>query len=383
MAPVVIIGSGLAGYGVAREFRKLDKTTPLLIITADNGGAYSKPMLSNALTKGKTAATLVTADADSMAQQLNAEIRTVTRVSEINSVAHEIEIGAERITYSKLVMALGADPFQPLLQGNGANDVISVNDLVDYDRFRSAIDGKQNVAILGGGLIGCEFANDLGGNGFQVDIIDRNPWPLGRLLPEALGRQLQQGLESLGARWHGEETATTVEQSANGYSVTLESGAQLEVDVVLSAIGLRPRTALAKQAGLTVERGIVVDQYLQSSAEDIYALGDCAEVAGLLLPFVAPLMRASRALAQTLAGNATAVVYPAMPVMLKTPAYPISVLPPPPDVDGQWDIHEEPEAIRALFHTPDGALRGFALGGMAATEGNKLAQDIPGLLNSA
>lgn len=382
MAPVIIIGSGMAGYGVAREFRKLDKTAPLLIITADSGNAYSKPMLSNALTKGKTATSLVTANADSMAQQLNAEIRTITQVSQINSTAHDIEIAGERIPYAKLVMALGADPFRPPLQGNGADDVISVNDLMDYDRFRSAIDGKQKIAILGGGLIGCEFANDLADNGFQVEIIDRNPWPLGRLLPEALGRQLQQGLESLDVHWHGEDTATTVERSANGYSLTLESGAHVETDLVLSAIGLRPRTALAKQTGLAVERGIVVDQYLQSSANDIYALGDCAEVAGLLLPFVAPLMRASRALAQTLTGNTTAVVYPAMPVMLKTPVYPISVLPPPPGVDGQWEISDESGAMRALFLSPEGTLRGFALGGKAASEGNKLAQDIPGLLNS-
>ena len=364
MAPVVIIGSGMAAYSLARELRKLDKETALLIVTADDGSAYSKPMLSNALTKEKTVQQLVTATAEQMAQQLDAEIRTFTRVSAIDGVAHTLSIGTEVIRYSKLVLALGAEPFRPPIGGD-VDAILSVNDLADYDRFRSQIEGKEQIAIIGGGLIGCEFANDLANAGFQVSVIDRNPQPLSHLMPEVIGQQLNLALQRWGGEWHSQDEVRRVARVDDGFELLLQSGFKVRADVVLSAIGLCSRTQLAAQAGLAVNRGIVVDSYLQSSAEDIYALGDCAEVEGAVLPFVMPLMHGARALAKTLAGVPTAVEYPAMPVALKTPAYPVSVLPPAPGVEGEWQIEQTADAIKALYQDRNGELHGFALGGTA------------------
>src|SRR5689334_22605318 len=108
MNPIVIVGSGLAGYGVAKELRKLDKTTPLVIITADSGESYSKPMLSNALAKKQVPAALAMAQATQMETQLSATIRVNTRITGIDTAAHRIKIGAEIVPYSKLVLALGA-----------------------------------------------------------------------------------------------------------------------------------------------------------------------------------------------------------------------------------------------------------------------------------
>ncbi|NOY72830.1 MAG: FAD-dependent oxidoreductase [Gammaproteobacteria bacterium] len=379
MSPIVIIGSGMAAYSLARTFRKLDSETPLLIITADDGRAYSKPMLSNALSKGKTPAALASADVDKMALQLKAEIRPHTRVSAIHTETHELLIGSETVSYSRLVLALGADPFRLSLHGDGADSVFSVNDLNDYDRFRNALDGKQSVAILGGGLIGCEFANDLANVDINVNLIDRNPFPLGKLLPEVMGQKLLMALEKLGVKWQGGDTVKRVDKEGERYGLVLESGAPMSVDLVLSAIGLSPRTTLAKDAGLQTNRGIVTDQYLQTSAPDVYALGDCAEVAGFNLPFVMPLMRSAKALAATLAGHLTPVTYPAMPVVLKTPAYPLSVYPPPKGIEGQWRIEEKVQSIHARFFDGDGVLQGFALGGDAVADSSTLAMGIPPL----
>ncbi len=381
MAPIVIIGSGMAAYSLAKAFRKLDNETPLLIITADDGRAYSKPMLSNALSKGKIADALATADADKMATQLDAEIRTHTRVSAIHTEAHEISIGNETVSYSQLVLALGADPFRLSLPGDGADAVLSVNDLNDYARFRDAIDGKKSVAILGGGLIGCEFANDLLNAGIEVSLIDRNPFPLGRLLPQAVGQKLLTALETLGLKWHGGDTVKMIgKEGEDRYCLVLENSAPVSVDVVLSAIGLSPRTTLAQDAGLQINRGIVTDQTLKTSAVDVYALGDCAEVKGFNLPFVMPLMRGAKALAATLAGTPTAVIYPAMPVALKTPVYPVSVCPPPAGIEGEWRIEEAAQSVRAQFYDANDLLRGFVLSGDAAVESSALAMTLPPLL---
>ncbi|MBI3773394.1 MAG: FAD-dependent oxidoreductase [Gammaproteobacteria bacterium] len=380
MAPVIIIGSGLAGYGVAKEFRKLDTATPLMIITGDDGRSYSKPMLSNAISKGKTADQLAMADASAMAAQLNADIRSQTRVTAINSAAHEISIGNERIKYSQLVLALGANPIRLSLNGDAADAVLSVNSLQDYDQFRRAIEGRKSIVILGGGLIGCEFANDLANGGYHVDILDRNPLPLGRLLPEVVGAKLQQKLKSIGVVWHGSETVSRIDRSDGRFRVCLVSGQEIVADVVLSAIGLQPNIGLARTAGLTVNRGIVVDQFLRTSAEDIYALGDCAEVVGHVLPFVMPLMRAVRALGPTLAGRPTKVIYPAMPVAVKTPVFPIVISPPAQSAAGAWQIEAEGDDIRAMFMGEGGEKKGFVLAGAIVGEAHKLATQITGLL---
>ncbi len=149
---------------------------------------------------------------------------------------------------------------------------------------------------------------------------------------------------------------------------------------MLSCVGLRPRTALASAAGIHTARGIAVDRFLATSAPDVYAMGDCAEVEGLVLFYVMPLMNAARALAKTLAGAPTPVGYPPMPVVVKTPAHPVVVSPPSPGVMGAWKIEVLEAGVRALFFDADNKLRGFALTGTAVSEKNALVKELPALL---
>jgi rubredoxin---NAD+ reductase len=381
MSAIVIIGTGLAGYTAAREFRKLDTTTPLHLISRDAGGFYSKPILSNALALKKTPAQIVLNNAADMERQLAATVSPRSDVSAIDPGAHRLTVSGETIDYAKLVLAVGADPIRLPLAGDAATDVLSVNDVADYQRFRSALDGKRRVVILGAGLIGCEFANDLRSAGIDVHVIDPAPQPLGRLLPPQAAQFLRAALETAGVHFHLGTTTQSVTHAASGINAKLADGTTLETDLVLSAIGLRPRIELARAAGLTVNRGIVTDALLQASAQDVYALGDCAEVAGFNLPFVMPIMQAARALAKTLHGTPTSVHYPAMPVVVKTPACPTVVCPPPPGVDGQWEESVTADGVRALFLDNAGTLRGFALLGAATKDKQVLTKDIPPLLS--
>lgn len=380
MDPVVIVGSGLAGYTLARELRKLDAAVPLTILSRDEASFYSKPMLSNALATGRNAAQLASASAEQMAAQLGARILAGTDVQAIDVARRELRAGGVTLRYSKLVLALGADPIALPLDGNAANQVLRVNDLAGYARFRAAIEGKKTVVLLGAGLIGCEFANDLAAAGYGVHVIDPAPRPLARLLPVAAAEQLRLALEAVGVVWHLESTARAVTRTAKGLRVELADGTALEADAVLSAIGLRPRTQLALQAGLKVNRGIVTDRQLQTSAENVYALGDCAEVDGQVLPYVLPLMHAARALAQTLSGTATPLQYPAMPVVVKTPALPLVVCP-PPALAGSWKLQPEANGLEARFEDDSGKLLGFALSGSALARKQALTKLVPPLFS--
>lgn len=383
--PVVIIGSGLAGYTVAREFRKLDTETPVVILSGDHGGFYSKPMLSNAFAQKKSADSLLMKDAAKMAAEIRVDIRPNSRVTAIAPLQKQLVVNGEVLHYHKLVLALGADSIRLPIQGNGADAVLSVNDLDDYRRFRLAIEGKKGIVILGAGLIGCEFANDLAGAGYRVQVVDLAPQLLGRLLPQESAAFMQRKLEEEGVVFHLGTTTQQIEKIQNvdqqgaQFRLTLANGENIIADVVLSAVGLRPRTALAATAGIKIDRGIVVNGLLQTNFDDIYALGDCAQVQGRVLPFVMPIMHAARALASTLSGRQTDVHYPAMPVAVKTPACPAVVSPPEPHAQGEWKVEGSADGVKALFRHPNGSLLGFALLGGAVSEKAALTQQLPSL----
>ncbi|NMG75037.1 NAD(P)/FAD-dependent oxidoreductase [Aromatoleum diolicum] len=382
--PIVIAGSGLAGYTLAREFRKLDRDTPLLILSRDAAGFYSKPMLSNALSGNRTAESLVMKSAEKMATELNATIRARVDIAMIDPQRRVIElVDGEQIAFRDLVLALGADPIHLPIEGDGAADILSVNDLDDFARFASHLHDAKRIVVLGGGLIGCEFANDLLARGIEPVVIDIAAWPLGRLLPEAAATWFRQQLEAAGVSFRMGVSVTSVARNGGNYHVSLSDGSVLDTDLVLSAVGLRPRIALASAAGLAVNRGIRVDRRLASSQPNIHAIGDCAEVEGLVLPFVMPIMQQARALAATLAGTPTRLNYPAMPVVVKTPACPTVVCPPAPDAQGSWQILGGQDAAAGLevqFLAPDEKLLGFALLGAATARKQALAAHAPATL---
>ena len=381
MKPILILGTGLAGYTVAREFRKLDTATPLTLVTRDDGSFYSKPLLSNALAQKKAAHQIALNSAADMARQLNATVHTHIAARAIDTAARTVAtVGGPTLNYDRLVLALGADPIRLPLGGDAGGDVLSVNDLTDYAHLRAALTGRKRVAILGAGLIGCEFANDLRLGSFEVEVIDLAPQALGRLLPPQAAAFLATALEKTGVRFHFGTGVQTVNRADGGLHLRLANGAELAADLVLSAIGLKPRTDLAQAAGLKTNRGIVTDQRLETSGAQVNAVGDCAEVAGLNLPFVMPIMQQARALAKTLAGTPTAVQYPPMPVVVKTPACPTVVCPPPAGVDGQWEEAVTADGVRALYRESNGALRGFALVGAAAADRQALTKELPPLL---
>jgi rubredoxin-NAD+ reductase len=379
-APVVIVGTGLAGYNLAREFRKLDGETPLLLITADDGRSYSKPMLSTGFGKNKEADGLSMAEAGAMAIQLKAEVRTHTRISGIDPGHKRLWIGEEAVYYRDLILAWGAEAIRVPVEGDASDAIFPVNDLEDYARFRAAAAGKRRVLILGVGLIGCEFANDLILGGYEVDLVAPCEQVMPTLLHPAAAAAVRSGLESLGARFHLGPLMTRLVRNAEGLEAHLSDGQVIACDVVVSAIGLRPRVDLAAAAGLQIGRGIIVDRELKTSHANIYALGDCAEVDGLNLLYVMPLMSCARALAQTLAGTPTAVKYGPMPITVKTPVCPLVVSPPPRGVEGTWSVEGQGADIKALCHDPAGNLLGYALTGAAVMEKLALNKALPALL---
>ncbi|WP_296490602.1 FAD-dependent oxidoreductase [Rhodoferax sp.] len=385
--PIIIIGAGLAGWTTARELRKLDKTTPLLLITADSGDFYAKPSLSNAFAQKRGPGQLVTTPATGMAESQNVTLQAHTRVTAIDSLNQTVHTSAGEFAYVKLVLATGAQPIRIPIAGDAASAVLSVNSLQDFSHLHErltdvqgaaeATDAKKHIVIMGAGLIGCEFANDLISSGFAVTVVDPASAPIAALLPKGLGEQLGEALARQGVVWNFGTTVQSVDHQGNtssAFNVKLAGGQTLVADVVLSAIGLRADLSLAQAAGLQCERGIVVDAHLQTSAPNVYALGDAAQyVNGRTLPYVMPIMHAAKALAATLLGQPTAVQFPLMPVAIKTPTLPLVVAAPAPGTAGQW-AQSEPGVW--LFTDAHQALKGFALSGTHTSRRAELVKQV-------
>ena len=378
MNPILIIGAGLAGWTTVREFRKLDTTTPVTMVTADSGDFYAKPSLSNAFAQGRLPAQLISTPAAKMAETLKVTLLPFTRVNALDCVEKTITTPTATLAYSQLVLATGAQPIRVPVEGNAADQIVSVNSLEDFAAFHARLQpthSQHHVLIMGAGLIGCEFANDLAQAGYRVSVVDLAARPLMALLPEAASAALQVALEALGVRFHFGTSVRAINSAVeratpiDPLEILLANGDVIAASCVLSAIGLRADTALAQAAGLTVDRAITVNTRLQTSANDVYALGDSAQYAsaasplsahGLTLPYVMPIMAAAKVLAANLAGTPCELAFVVMPVSVKTPALPLVVATPKPGTGGQWNA---PEPGLWQWLDEAGLQRGFVLAG--------------------
>ncbi|PAU77317.1 FAD-dependent oxidoreductase [Halomonas salipaludis] len=383
-APLTLIGSGMAALGLVRQLRARDARRPITLITADSGDDYSKPLLSTGFTKRLPPERLATRSALEVADQLGVVMRTHTRVTAIDPAARSLSIGAETLPYGELVIATGAAPRVPFAIPEAvASRVFTINDLDDYRGFYAALEAlgrPARVAIIGAGLVGCEFANDLVAGGHAVSLIAPEATPLPRLLPEPLGRVLGEAFGEAGIALNLERQLTALDAQGSQVAVCLDDGHALAADLVLVATGLVPRTRLAAEAGLAVsDAGIRVDRQLRSSQPGIYALGDVACVAGVNAMYVQPLQASAKALAATLAGEPSEVHYGAWPILVKTPLLPCVALPPIQPV-ARWRIEGEGADLAALAEAEDGRLSGFALTGACVRRKVALARAAPALL---
>jgi rubredoxin---NAD+ reductase len=383
-APLTIIGSGMAGIGLLRALRAVDAERPVTLITADSGDDYSKPLLSTGFAKRLPPERLAARSALRVAEELGAVVRTHTWVEAIDLSRRTLRIGEERMPWNELVLATGAAPAIPFPVADAvARRVFTINDLDDYRAFHGALAAlgrPGRVAIVGAGLVGCEFANDLQAGGHEVSLVAPEMAPLQRLLPEPLGRALGEAFEEAGMLLALGTGTTALEASGADVGLALDDGSRLEADLVLVATGLKPRTALAEAAGLAVSAaGIHTDRQLATSAPGVHALGDVACVDGVNAMYVQPLQASARALAKTLTGTPTPVSYGPWPVLVKTPLLPVVALPPvsPP---ARWRIEGEAGDFTALAESEDGRLIGFALTGACVRRKVELARAAPPLL---
>jgi nitric oxide reductase FlRd-NAD(+) reductase len=261
--------------------------------------------------------------------------------------------------YEKLVLATGARAFVPPVAGSEL--MLTLNSQQEYLACETQLHDAKRVLIVGGGLIGTELAMDFRRSGKQVTLVDSAASILASLMPPEVSSRLQHCLSDMGVRVLLNARLEGLSKTTSGISATFDDGLALNIDAVVAASGLVPETVLAREAGASVNRGIVVDSALQTSLPDIYALGDCAEINGQLLPFLQPIQLCAMFLARKLLGVTSQLSLPAMLVKVKTPALPLHLAGESARRDLNWQITTDTQGMVAKGLDEQQNLRAFVV----------------------
>ncbi|MBJ3816502.1 NADH:flavorubredoxin reductase NorW [Shimwellia pseudoproteus] len=367
---IVIIGSGFAARQLVKNLRKLNADVPLTLIAADSMDEYNKPDLSHVISQGVSADAMTRQTAGEFAEQFNVALFPGEWVTQIDTRQHKVHSSRREWDYDKLVLATGASALLPPIAGREL--MITLNSQEEYRASESQLHAARRVVILGGGLIGSELAMDFSRAGKSVCVVDSGPCLMSSLMPPEASSRLQSHLHQQGVELLFGQQLQAVARTGDGVQATLGNGRVLDADIVVAAIGLRPNIDLAQQAGLAVNRGIVVNHQLQSSQPDIYALGDCAEVDGQVLPFLQPTLLAAMTLAKNVLGDHCALQLPGMLVKIKTPDLPLQLAGDTRRGDLTWQItrsasgmvargYDSQQVMRAFVVSEDEMKQGFAL----------------------
>ncbi len=354
---IVIIGSGFAARQLVKNIRKHDAQVPVRMIAADSMDEYNKPDLSHVISLNQRACDLTRQHAGEFAEQFNLTLNANSWVSGIDTRERLVKCGDKQWPYDKLVLATGSSALLPPVPGKEL--MITLNSQQEYLACESSLRDAKRVMILGGGLIGTELAMDFCRAGKQVVLVDNAASLLASLMPAEVSSRLQHRLNQMGVELLFNQQLESLRKTSVGIDAALSNGRTLNVDAVVAAIGLRPNIGLAQHAGLTVNRGIKVNRQLQTSDANIYALGDCAEIDGKVLPFLQPIQFSAMTLAKNLLGAIDSLVLPAMLVKVKTPELPLHLAGETQRLDFKWQISSEPQGLIAKGYDEAQQLRAF------------------------
>lgn len=372
---LVLVGNGMAGVRAIEEILSVAKDEfQITIFGAEPHPNYNRILLSKVL-QGDTDIKDITLNDWDWYEENNIQLYTNETVIKVDTENKTVITDADRIQpYDELILATGSLPFILPIPGADKKGVTAFRDIKDTDTMLAASKQYKKAAVIGGGLLGLEAARGLLNLGMDVSVIHLAPFLMERQLDATAGRLLQNELEKQGMTFLLEKQTEEIVGDDRVEGLRFKDGTSIEADLVVMAVGIRPNTTLGAESGIPVNRGIIVNDYMQTEIPHIYAVGECAEHRGIAYGLVAPLYEQAKVLAKHMCG-------------IETKPYEGSVLSTQLKVSGvevfsagDFNESEEKKAIK-VFDEQDGiykkiVLRGNQIVGAVlfgdSSEGNRL-----------
>lgn len=304
---LVLVGNGMAGVRAIEEILKVSEDLfEITIFGSEPHPNYNRILLSKVL-QGDTKVKDITLNDWEWYEENNITLYTGETVTKINADMQVVISDKDRvIPYDELIIATGSVPFILPLPGADKEGVTAFRDIKDTDVMLEASKNYKKAAVIGGGLLGLEAARGLLNLGMDVSVIHIAPTLMERQLDETAGKLLQKELEKQGMKFLLEKSTEEIYGTDRVEGLKFKDGTQLEADLVVMAVGIKPNIELAKASGISINRGIIVNDFLQTDLPHVYAVGECAEHNGIPYGLVAPLYEQAKVLASHICGQEAA-----------------------------------------------------------------------------
>jgi len=269
----LIIGSGIAGYNALKELLQLKPNSKIIMVSSDKYYPYDRPPLSKDYLRGKLEKDMLFFESDDFYKRDNLEIILNKSVERIDTGSKEAILSdGNTISFNKALITTGGRPRK--LNIPGSENALYLRTLDDSDKIREAASKSKNALIIGAGFIGVEVASSLTTLGVKTTVVEVMPYIWNTFVDEKVSRVIQQYLESKGISFILNDSLKEIQ----GKNAITSNSRRLETDMLLIAVGITPNVELAKESGIQVDNGIIVNEYLETSAKDIYAAGDIANI---------------------------------------------------------------------------------------------------------
>ena len=270
---IVIVGGGAAGYAAAEMLRRLGFMDGIVLLSTDADAPVDRPNLSKDYLAGSAPEDWMPLQPDSFYKDAKIDLRLTTNVVSIDTkLQHVVTANGFEVAYDRLLLATGAEPVRLNIPGSRQPNVFSLRSLADCRAIIQTVIGSRRAVVVGASFIGLEVAAALRARNIEVHVVALEKHLMERILGSDMGNFIRALHEEHGVTFHLENTVTAIA----GNRVELKNGETLEADFVVAGVGVRPRLTLAEQAGLAMDRGVLVNEYLQTSISNIYAAGDIA-----------------------------------------------------------------------------------------------------------
>jgi NADPH-dependent 2,4-dienoyl-CoA reductase/sulfur reductase-like enzyme/nitrite reductase/ring-hydroxylating ferredoxin subunit len=270
---IVIVGGGAAGFAAAEMLRRQQYRGSIVMVSDDGAPPVDRPNLSKDYLAGNAPEEWVPLRGDDFYSENGIDLRLRTAVASIDPRNREVAFAdGKKLVYDRLLLATGAEPIRLPIPGMDLPHVHTLRTLADCRAIIARATSVKRAVVMGASFIGLEVAASLRARGIETHVVAPEKRPLERVMGPQLGDFVRKLHEEHGVIFHLEDTATAIETRR----VTLKSGGALDTELVVAGVGVRPRIALAEKAGLKIDRGVSVNEYLETSAPGVFAAGDIA-----------------------------------------------------------------------------------------------------------